>query len=299
MLCYESLLAGAPARGRTRAFRSARAWLPLLVLSMTPLADRHGLAQEQKHDRLGQAVEFYLGKRYEEAKLLLQDVVKANPEQKDAILWLARTRYELREFPAAREAYEQYAKLAPQDAEAYRGIARCYRQENKLEQAKKAYARALSLDPNSISLKQELQELEQPAKTANGESATAPPAAANGSASAPQAPNRSFWRSGVSGVTGARDVWWGWVIMILLFVWWMGSIMRFVPAQMAKKYAEMDVPAETVGPASFMGGLVGSSFWYFIFWGLPDGAGQWLLAAGILLFLASAFSRRTVAEFTG
>jgi hypothetical protein len=138
-----------------------------------------------------------------------------------------------------------------------------------------------------------------PAAKTNGADAAPSPMIPSGSAPVPAEPEaHTFWRSGLSGVTGARNVWWGWVIMIVLFLWWMGSSVHFVPAKMAEKYKEMQVPHESVGPASFVSGMIGTGVWYFVFWGLPQGAMQWLIAAAILVVYGAAFSKRTVGEFT-
>ncbi len=84
---------------------------------------------------------------YRQAYTLYQEVVKRDPQYKDAYYHMAHISFAQKRYDLAAEYYQRVLRLNPQDADAQNNLGAVYQFQGKTEEAKMAYQRALSLNP--------------------------------------------------------------------------------------------------------------------------------------------------------
>lgn len=77
----------------------------------------------------------------------LENSVKSNPKNSEAMLHLANMLHDAKFFPRAIEAYKNYCKLEPKDADARVDLGICYFELGESEQAIKEIETALKIEP--------------------------------------------------------------------------------------------------------------------------------------------------------
>ncbi len=173
------------------------------------------------------------------ARELLRSLTRLDPQYAPAFFWQAKQRAESDDIEGAIESYRTYWQLDPKDVKGPLSIARLYRQQEQQELATLWYERAALLDPESDTLRAEMNEdTSAPSDTAGTVDSTdsstpdspppieVEPTQQPTSTLAPTptetnpAPNdedrRGFWSQGVVGLLGGRTVWWGRLIGIVL-----------------------------------------------------------------------------------
>lgn len=243
---------------------------PMLVLASLPSIPLWGADTYQ--DRLEKAVSFYSEKQYSAAAAQLQPLIESDPTRKEAYLWLGHARAELQDWTAAREAYKQYADLAPKDIEGPRGVARSYQGEGKKDLALLWYRKALELEPGNERLRQAVDQLEAhegPSAGLSQSSSESPPAAS-------QARDGGFWGEGVAGRLGARRVWWGRVIAVVIFAMWLLN-----GAQQGTRMLKARMPNLPSGAAALQF-VLSTVLLYIVYWGIPRGFEWGLMALSVL-----------------
>lgn len=122
------------ARARELFERSQRsAWTPALAAARERLAEIHQLAGEP-----------------EPARLLLEELLRTEPERVATHVRLGRLQLERRELADARRAFERAAELDPRASEAWSGLGIVAFQENRSAEARDFFERALALEPDLI-----------------------------------------------------------------------------------------------------------------------------------------------------
>jgi tetratricopeptide (TPR) repeat protein len=239
---------------------------PMLVLTSLPSMP---LWADSYQDRLEKAVSFYSDKQYSAAAAQLQPLVESDPTRKEAYLWLGHARAELQDWTAAREAYKKYAELAPKDIEGPRGVARSYEGEGKKDLALLWYRKALELEPGNKRLRRTVDQLanEDPSEGLP-QSSSGPPAAAQ--------TREGFWKEGVAGRLGARNVWWGRLIAVVLFAMWLLN-----GAQHGTRILKERMPNLSSGAVALQYAF-STVLLYIVYWGIPDGFEWGLMALSLL-----------------
>ena len=123
-------------------FRAARQARPSLVRAMR-----------------GEAQALMMLGRGAEARLVAEQILTASPEDVDALMLAASSRFEAGDPAAALEALDLARRLAPQRAEVLRWIGNIARSVGDLEGAIAAYRHALSLDKDFAAVRFELARL--------------------------------------------------------------------------------------------------------------------------------------------
>jgi tetratricopeptide (TPR) repeat protein len=253
---------------------------PCLLLPLALVAASTTGRADSYQDRLERAVSFYSDKHFAEAAAILQSLVESNANRKDAYLWLGHSRSELQDWASARDAYKKYVDLAPKDVEGPRGVARTYESEGNRDLALLWYRKALELEPSNERLKQAVARLD---------SSAAPPASPVAvpslsiSSEAKDAPEKKgFWSTGLAGLVGAREVWWGRVLAVILFAFWLLS-----GAQQGTRTIRERMPnvPEGVFVVYF---IVTTAAFYIAYWGIPSGSGWGLMGLCILAAVLAA-----------
>lgn len=219
---------------------------------------------------LENAVRLYSEKQLSEATRILQRLTTTSPDRKEAYLWLGKTHQQLKEWPAARAAFETYTRLAPNDPDGPRQLGKTYVEEGNFELAIYWYKKAVDLAPDNEDIQWEL---ERAQRQQNGGE---PPE------SAPEAEAKErvgFWRQGVGGLLGARKATWTRIVAILIY----GLMSLIGTVQTAAMNANLY--GDTAGAATFFSGIIGGSFFYILFWGIPIGIG-WAVMGGWIFILA-------------
>lgn len=227
--------------------------------------------------RLEQGVQLFSDGKFAEAAVFFANLSRVEPQRKDGFLWLGRTLIKTGDVGRAREALRRCYELSPSDIDAPREIARTYEAEGNRELARLWYQRARDSNPNDKATNDALERL------ASTDSPEPPPASSPTPAPTPTAANpepvssapEGFWRTGLAGVTGARTVWWGRVLILMIFL---GGMMQGVANVPRLRQTNPAMP----GAAIFVPGLAGGAFWYVIFWGYPEGS-EWGWFIGFLL----------------
>ncbi len=80
--------------------------------------------------------------------LQLKSYVETHPDDADAVHQLANLEFEIKNWPRAKELYNQYLKLKPNDPNGMTDLGVCYRQTGEYQEALKLFRHAASLDPN-------------------------------------------------------------------------------------------------------------------------------------------------------
>lgn len=247
-------------------YRTHPFW-PMLVLASLP---SFPLWADTYQDRLEKAVSFYSEQQYSAAAAQLQPLIESEPTRKEAYLWLGHARAELQDWTAAREAYKKYAELAPNDIEGPRGVARSYEGAGKKDLALLWYRRALELEPRNERLRRAVDQLEAHED---------PSAGLSQSSSEPSAVSRArkgFWYEGVAGRLGARSVWWGRVVAVVIFaIWLLGG------AQNGTRMLKERMPNLSSGAIALQY-AVSTVLLYIVYWGIPDGFEWGLMALSVL-----------------
>lgn len=255
-------------------------WLVVVLLAYSETV----YCQEPESSYEGEvekAVLLYSQHKDSEAAAALDRLVAAKPDRKEAFLWLGHARYRLKEWAAARTAFERYAALAPQDPEGPRGVARTHAMEGNKDLVGLWYRKALDRDPTNKGIKGELDALASAAPPQTVPTPSSPEPSPGASASAPTdeaQPVTGFWRRGVAGILGARSVWWGRLIAVVIFVFGMVSGVGQIASASRQMFGE-GAPGCAFFSA-FLSGPVG----YILYWGVPSG-GRWLWLVAYVLAL--------------
>lgn len=239
---------------------------PILVFAGLPSVP---LWADAYQDRLETAVSFYSEKQYSAAAAQLQSLIESDPTRKEAYLWLGQTRAELQDWAAAREAYKKYADLAPQDVEGPRGVARSYEGEGQKDLALLWYRKALELEPGNQRLRQTVDQLAQDDPAAGPPQPSPKPPA-------PTPARKGFWQEGVAGLLGARNVWWGRVIAVVIFAIWL-----LHGAQQGTRMLKERMPNLPSGAIAFQY-VLSTVLLYILYWGIPDGFEWGLMGLSLL-----------------
>jgi tetratricopeptide (TPR) repeat protein len=205
--------------------------------------------------RLEKGVDLYSRSKYVEAEVFFSNLAKAVPDRKEAYLWLGHTLAKQGKLPQARAAFQRYSELAPNDAEGLIATARTYDAEGNKDLAKLWYKKAQDRDPDNEQAHQALRQIE------NGQAANAPKTNAPPQSEPADSP-AGFWRVGLAGVTGARTVWWGRAIVLLVMI---GSVLGGWNNMARLREQNPFMPAAMF----YISALLASPLWYVILWGVP------------------------------
>ena len=120
----------------------------LLVLTSfaTATAQRPGPTQDQ-NSLLQKADELYNARRYDDARVELQRVIKYEPANAEAFWLLGRVNQQLDEQEAAISAFKTAIFWEPHLIDAHLSLARIFLTRNKRSEAKKYIKLALEIDP--------------------------------------------------------------------------------------------------------------------------------------------------------
>ena len=225
-----------------------------------------------QQDDLEHAVSVYSEKRFADAAALLQALVESDPTSTEAYLWLGLARAALKEWPAAREAYQKYAERAPRDVEGFRGVARTYEAESNNRLALVWYRKALQLAPADRRLNQAVRALLAATPNIETPNPELSDATRVSIAAPPAAPAKSgFWRQGVFGLVGASDVGWRRVLAVLGF----GVCLLTAAGRRSHTVlTTAPTPRRSVIVARF---AVAAALLYVVCWGVPTATGWGLL----------------------
>lgn len=119
----------------------------LLVLLALSINSSHALAQADYDTRLEKGVELFSQLKYPEAGVFFQNLIKSEPERKEAHFWLGKTYAKEGRWNEARDVFKQYVKLGPQDVDGQREIARSYEVEGNVELARLWHMKVLEINP--------------------------------------------------------------------------------------------------------------------------------------------------------
>jgi tetratricopeptide (TPR) repeat protein len=243
--------------------------------------------------RLERGVELFAGASYEEAAVVFGNLTKSAPDRKEAHFWLGRSLARVEKWTAAREALRRYVELAPGDSDGPREMARSYESVDNRELAVFWYKKVLDIAPDDRASVDALRRLDQaqaeiaaPAAASSGSSPAAPPQPEVGVAAPEGARTRpaGFWGQGLAGLLGARSVWWGRALAVFIFV------MPIINTTFTGSEMRRRIPT---APAGFLVAIQIPIFlfYYVFFWGLPQGPGDWILAAACALAQALVLRR--------
>jgi hypothetical protein len=95
-----------------------------------------------------------------------------------------------------------------------------------------------------------------------------------------------FWYQGIAGLLGARSVWWGRVIAVLIFA--VSQLVFAVQQGVFYKQAfqAQSMPKEAAGCSSFFGAVLGESFAYVLYWGVPINGLGWGMLVAVVAVIA-------------
>lgn len=241
----------------------------LLVLLALSINSSHALAQADYDTRLEKGVELFSQLKYPEAGVFFQNLIKSEPERKEAHFWLGKTYAKEGRWNEARDVFKQYVKLGPQDVDGQREIARSYEVEGNVELARLWHMKVLEINPTHKATLDDLAKLEQPTPKENK-----PPEVPAKKVEIKDAANerKGFWQQGVAGLLGARSVWWGRLIAVVIFL-------SAIPnSSIQVKEMRRRLPQVSPGPLVFFA-IPGAIFSYIVFWGIPQNLGAWGLVA--------------------
>lgn len=261
-------------------------WAPALLVGLATAAVASAQANQpaQYDAELEKAISLYSEGKPEEAGSLLVRLTEGHPDRKAGFYWLAHVRYHMKQWAAAREAYSTYCRLAPDDVDGPLGMARSYVHEGNRHLAEHWYKRALDIAPSNTQVQQELDRLKR------GEPGLFEDDLRTTPNQPEQKPEKTeaerdvgFWHSGLAGLCGARKVWWGRLVAVLIFAFMTISGVFQTGIMHKKLYGEY------ASAVAFFGYLLGGTFSYILYWGLPLG-GWWalLIAYSFVGGLASA-----------
>jgi len=138
--------------------------LSFLILSLCALLTP--LAAVAAAPALAPGVQLFEGRRYEEARKLFEPYVAKNPRDADAVAYLGRTWFFLRDYEKAVDWLEKAAALAPARSEVQLWLGRAYARRaveaslfskpGLAKQAKEAFERAVELDANNLDARDDL-----------------------------------------------------------------------------------------------------------------------------------------------
>ncbi|MDX1944085.1 MAG: tetratricopeptide repeat protein [Pirellulaceae bacterium] len=271
----------------------------LLALDQFSSADRKYFCDSQ----LEQAVTLNAQGLADQALQVATTITTLNPQHAPAFLWIGNQREKRQEWQLAVEAYKKYNALVPSDVEGPAGLARSFEKLGNNDLAKFWYQRALELDPLNEQYKAALARLETPASPfvdpptvpvqppATIPTTITPPGPAGETKPVADNAAASFWKQGLVGILGGREVWWGRLIGILFH----GAGGVAGAAQIGGMYRKM-FGAEQAPAAAFFGSLFGCSIAYVIFWGIPSGWAWAIAVPVVLLFSFMGAGAATVQE---
>jgi tetratricopeptide (TPR) repeat protein len=241
--------------------------------------------EEQEYtSRLEQGIQFYSDNKFEEAAAGLESLTETNPNNKEAFLWLAQAESHLQNWNSAREAFRRYSELAPRDAQGPRGVGKTYEAEGNTTLALMWYRRAQDIEPANAEIAAALKRVGQTQSQAAPVSAPSTPQSSQPAAVKPQpasphpvpAAAGGFWQVGLAGVLGARTVWWGRLIVLVIFVFTLLNGSHMQGKTMVERMPE--VPNAVLLALS----AIAASMAYVLWWGIPDGWRWGFLAACVL-----------------
>lgn len=103
-------------------------------------------------DLFEEAQRYHLGEDrpvdYRRAFALYQEVIRRDPQHKDAYYNMAHICFAQKRYDLAVEFYQRVIRLDPQDADAHNNIGAIYQLQGKESEAKSAFLRALTLNRN-------------------------------------------------------------------------------------------------------------------------------------------------------
>ena len=180
------------AGGRTRRPVAVSAvWIIATLIALATVASAY--QADTYETQVEQAVGLYSDGKYADAIGRLKELVRQEPQRKEAYLWLGKTFLKTTEWDSARQAYESYSQLDPDDAEGPLGVARAYRGLGKMELAKLWYRRALNRRPGDAKIESEM----------NRPEGTTGPGDSDDTENSDD--KKGFWRKGLAGLCGARS----------------------------------------------------------------------------------------------
>ncbi len=238
-----------------------------------------GIAQEEQsklESLVQQAIRFSSEKKYEEAISILDQLTKAHPDRAVPFLWLGRAQFELGNLKAARDAFVRYSELAPTDVDGPLGVARTQRKAGNFGDSIAAYKKAAQVDPYNEVVKRELQEAE---RVLNAGQTT-------GLSSGTPDNRQGFWQNGIAGLCGARSVWWGRLIAIVLYS--LGLIQSAaINSTQAKSSAQQAGNPSLAPTIALFASVIGVPISYIVFWGVPVDIGGWIIMGVNWLIMAT------------
>ncbi len=247
-------------------------WMGIALLVMTAPT----WVPAQNASTLDKAVELYAAEKYEDAAFLLQQFTSSHPDAKEGFFWLGRTQLRLQNQESAKQALRRYLELAPNgDVQVFRDLAALYERNGEASLALLYYRKALDLEPRNTTLREAVARLDRagapPAldSPAAAGPAVAVPAEAGGKRNRPPDEELGFWKKGLAGVCQARRVWWGRLLAVVLFAFWLINS-SFGLAR--------NIRASSIPRAGLLSGAVPSvAILYILYWGVPINAVGWLL----------------------
>jgi Tfp pilus assembly protein PilF len=119
----------------------------LLILAFFTTATAQRPDQAQRINPLQKADELYNARRYDDARVELQRVIKYEPANAEAFWLLGRVNQQLDEQEAAISAFKTAIFWEPHLIDAHLSLARIFLTRNKRSEAKKYIKLALEIDP--------------------------------------------------------------------------------------------------------------------------------------------------------